>query len=144
MICFVHIGIWFNLFLLPLLIFFFHKENTKIPILSQCEVPMCFMCSLPVKHATGTGFLTIPPAIWFCFSLSFLFIWHFAYIVPSFLSAAQSAQSRERTMQAGFSFSSSALSCVLYLPRNSVPPGVVWLRVKKYKCPPTCLPSSTL
>lgn len=95
-----------------------------------------FMCSLPVKHTTGTGFLTVPPALWFCFSLSFLFIWDFAYIVSSFLSATQSAQSRERAMQAGFSCSSSPFSCVLYLPRNSVPLGVVWLRVKKYNCPP--------
>lgn len=95
-----------------------------------------FMCSLPVKHTTGRGFLTVLTAIWFWFSLSFLFIWDFAYVVSSFLSAAQFAQSRERAMQAGFSFSSSPLSCVLNLPRNSVPLGVVWLRVKIQLSPP--------
>lgn len=97
---------------------------------------MCLCVVCQSKHTTGAGFLTSPPAIWFCFSLSFLFIWDFAYIVSSFLSATQSVQGRERAMQAGFSCSSSPLTCVLYLPRNSVPLGVVWLRVKKIQLSP--------
>lgn len=71
MICFVHIGIWFNLFLLPLLIFFFfHKEKTDPHPLSMWS-SCVFMWSLPVKHATGRGFLTVPAAIRFCFHCHF-------------------------------------------------------------------------
>lgn len=113
MICFVHIGIWFNLFLLPLFIFFSWGEDRNPHPLSMWSSSV-FVCSLPGKHATATGFLTIPTGIWFYFSLSFGFVWGFAYIVSSFLSAAQSAQGRERAIQARVSF--SPLSCVLYLP----------------------------
>lgn len=74
-----------------------------------------FVCSLPGKHATATRFLTIPTGVWFYFSLSLVFVSGFAYIVSSFLSATQSAQARERAVQAGLSFSSSPfLVCFTY------------------------------